>query len=135
MLRLKNTVNKNMKHPIFLSKQRGRKIIFDPNTVDPSEYEYYKSIGFNLFEEDGTIAETPAETIINDEVVEVFDAEELFKTEITTDEVFTFEYAVDVEDVVEDIDVEELKVDIIPQPIVEDVIDKPKKKGRPKKQS
>jgi hypothetical protein len=126
MLRLKNTVNKNMKHSIFLSKQRGRKIIFDPNTVDPSEYEYYKSIGFNLFEEDGTVAETPAETIINDEVGEVFDADELFKTEITTDEVFTFEYAVDVE---------ELKVDIIPQPIVEEVIDKPKKKGRPKKQS
>jgi deoxyadenosine/deoxycytidine kinase len=130
MLRLKNTVNKNMKHSIFVHKSRGRKIVFDPQTVDPSEYEYYKSIGFNLFEEDDTITETPAETIIMDEVVEDIIEENIVENtedieEFDADELFPIN--VD--------EVKEIPSDIItPNVEEEEITPTPKKKkGRPKK--
>jgi hypothetical protein len=49
MLKLKDEVDVNNKLSIFVHKSRGRKLIFDPQTVHQSEYPKYKLMGFNIF--------------------------------------------------------------------------------------
>ena len=49
MLKLKKEIDILNKHSIFIHKSRGRKIIFDPQTVEQKHYAKYKALGFNIF--------------------------------------------------------------------------------------
>ena len=39
------------KQTIYLGKSKG-KVTFDPDTIKPEEYQYYKDLGFNQFDND-----------------------------------------------------------------------------------